>query len=288
MASIDYYNDEEQWGNYQYVTLDEVINTYIASRTSDDYTISIPRFQILLQVRRGMRELYYDVVKEIRVIELQLSPSLKITLPPDFVNFVRISYVDENGQLNPMAVDHRMSIAEAYLQDSQYNLLFDSEGRVLTGTGVREPINPQTTEVTSEDFREYYYTDYSFIPNYDLSKNFDNGKYRIDKAKGVIEFGSAVVNKNIVLEYISDGLYTGSEGRPEAEIRVHKFAESALMDYIYNELIKRNRNVPSYEKQRAEKEYVKNKRKAKRRLNTIRYDEIMQIFKGQSKWIKGV
>jgi hypothetical protein len=288
MAAIDYYNDEAQWGNYQYVNLDEVINTYIASRTPDDYTITIPRFQILLQARRGMRELYYDVVREIRAIELEISPSLMITLPPDYVNFVRISYVDANGKLHPMAVDKSMNIAQAYLQDDQFNLLFDNTGCVLIGDGVREPVNPDTEEVTTNDFTEYYFSDSAFTPNYNLSKNFDNGKYRIDKARGVIEFGSSVVGKNIVLEYISDGLFTGCEGRPEADIRVHKFAEEALMSYIYLELVKRNRNVPSYEKQRAEKDFNKNKRKAKRRINTINYDELMQIFKGQTKWIKGV
>src|SRR5690606_22292987 len=100
----------------------------------------------------------------------------------------------------------------------------------------------------------------------------------------VIQFGSEVFGKHIVLEYISDGIYTGCEGRPEVDIRIHKFAETAIMDFIYYELIKNRRNVPANEKARARKEFFNSRRIAKRRINTINYSELIQMFKGQSKW----
>lgn len=287
MASIDYYADDSLWGNYQYVTLDEIVNTYIAGRTGDDYTIAIPRYQILLQAKRGLRELYYDVVKEIKAIELEMSPTLTLILPPDFVKEVRLSIVDKEGMLRPLAADGRMNIAQAYLQDHNYNLLFDEGGCVLTGSGQREETSASILGVTSNDFREYYFADSTFMPNYNLSKFYENGKYRIDKSRGVIEFNSTVDTKNVVLEYLSDGLFTGCEGQPETDIRIHKFAEAALLDFIYYELVKRNRNVPEYEKRSAEKQFGKNKRKAKRRINSINYNDLMQVFKGQTKWIKG-
>lgn len=282
MASIDYYQgNPEDFGNYQYVKLEEVINNYIISRTTDDYTTSIPRFQIIHQAKRGMRELYYDVVREIRAIELELSPSLTVIVPPDFVNYVRISWVDENGHLHPMAVDNSMNIATAYLQDNNYELLFDSNGCVLQGSGVRE--NPSQSG-RIDDFSCHQF---EFRPNLDTSTIFNEGKFRLDRAAGVIEFGASAMGKNIVLEYISDGLFTGCEGRPEKEIRIHKFAEEALMNYIYWGLIKQMRNVPANEKQRAKKEFYNMRRIAKRRINTLRVEDIIQTFKGDSKWIKG-
>ena len=81
--SEDYYEgDPYRHGEYQYVTLEDVINNFIMGRDEDDYTSSTPRYKVLYQARRGMRELYYDVVREIRAIELELSPNLNITLPP--------------------------------------------------------------------------------------------------------------------------------------------------------------------------------------------------------------
>ncbi len=281
MTSIDYYTgDPSEFGNYQYAKLEDIINNYVMSRTTDDYTASIPRFQILFQARRGMRELYYDVVREIRRIELELSPALSVILPPDFVNYVRICWVDENGHLHPMAVDSSMNISAAYLQDDEYEYLYDDEGCILLGTGVREG----ASSTTSVD--ELYRINGGFSPNKDMSKVFKNGKFRMDKENGVIEFGQDVRGKNIVLEYISDGLFTGCEGRPEKDVRIHKFAEEALMIFIYYALIRQMRNVPANEKQRAKKEFFNMRRIAKRRINTLRQEDILQTFKGESQWIK--
>ena len=86
------------------------------------------------------------------------------------------------------------------------------------------------------------------------------------------------------MEYISDGLSTdcGSTN----EVRVNKMAESALMDYIYYELVKANVNVPANEKARARHEFYQSKKRAKRRINTIRKSDIMKVFKSANRWVK--
>lgn len=287
MASIDYYGDEDKWGNYQYTTLEDIINDYSMARSSDDYTADTPRHQILYQAMKGLRELYYDVVQEVSGISLELSPSLQVTLPPDYVNYVRISWLDDMGRLHPMAIDNKMSMANNYLQDSQYRLLFDDNGCVLMDDGTDSDLENPSQGVSTKDLPTCYTFCYdSFQPNRNLANVYRNGRYTIDKNKGVIQFGSDVKGRIIVLEYISDGLYTGCEGRPENERRINKFAESALLDFIYYQLIKNRRSVPANEKIRAKKEYHNSRRIAKSRINTLRKDELLQIFRGSSKWIK--
>ena len=285
MASFEYYSDPSQYGNYQYVTLEDIVNNFIMSSDQDDYTSLTARYKILYQARRAFRELYFDVMQEIRAIELDLSPTLTVTLPPDFVNYVRISWVDENGVLHPMAADMNKSIAQVYLQDHEYNLLFDSNGCVLQSYNEGLDVNTADQVALANKNRHYTICN-DFIPNKNFSNVFVNGKYRIDKSAGLIHFGSDSFGKSIVLEYISDGLFTGCEGRPEKDLRIHKFAESAVLDYIYYELIKNRRNVPANEKMRARKEYFNNRRLAKRRMNTMRKDELIQTMKGANKWIK--
>ncbi len=285
--SADYYDDNSRHGEYQYVTLENVINNFLASRDSDSYVSNASRHRVLHQARRGMRELYYDVVREIRAIELELSPRLNIELPPDYVNYVRISWVGQDGLLRSMAVDNKMSIAQEYLQDHEYYILFDGEGCPLEGSkGLNEPDITSGLDINKELEHTSYNFCSKFQPNKNASRIYNNGRYRIDKHKGVIQFGSDSVDKFIVLEYISDGLYTGCEGRPEPEIRIHKFAETPLIDWIYWKLIEQRRNVPMNEKTRARREYYNSKRIAKRRINTIRADELLQVFKGSSKWTK--
>lgn len=286
MASIDYYEDSSKWGNYQYLTLEEVINNYAMSRDSDDFTSNVQRHKILYQAMRGLRELYFDVLQEIKAIELELSPALTVVLPPDYINYVRISWVDEFGKLHPMANDPRMSIAEEYLQDNDYELLFDNNGCVLSGESKDTPEGSVIAEDGADNYNRYSFCNGGFAPNANMSNHFANGKYRLDKNAGVIQFGSSVEGKFIVLEYISDGLFTGCEGSPEEEIRINKFAESTILDFIYYQLIKNRRQVPYNEKMRARKEYYNSRRITKTRINTLRKSEIIQAFKGSTKWIK--
>ena len=282
-SSEEYYNNSSRHGEYQYVTLKEVVDNFMMSRDSDDHHGTVARYKVVFQAMRGLRELYYDVLREVKAIELELSPNLNVILPPDFVNYTRISWVDDKGQLHPMAVDNSMSIAKAYLQDNEYGLLFDSDGEVLIGSGVRE------AAVSSGDKDKSYYQYHfcnTFSPNNDLSKVFSNGRYRVDKSNGLIQFGADAMGKNIVLEYISDGLYNKCAGSPEETIKVHKFAEGTLMDFIYYELIKNRRRVPANEKNRARKEYYNSRKNTKQRINAVRVSELLQVFKGSTKWIK--
>lgn len=294
MASIDYYNNSDLHGNYQYVTMEELVNNYLMSRDEDAYDFGTPRFKVLHQCRRAFQELYYDVVKEVRAIALELSPSLQITLPPDYVNYVRISWLDSYGQLHPLAVDNRMSIADEYLQDNNYELLFDNDGCVLQGTSQPKPIEPISpdTDIIGDPTSLYYSYTFcgggggNFQPNVDASRIFTNGRFRIDKNRGIIQFGSEIEGREIVIEYISDGLYVGCEGLPATDLRIHKFAEDAVYNFIYHELIKQRRNVPYNEKIRSRKEKYNSIRITKRRINTLRKDEILQYFRASSKWIK--
>ena len=290
-SSADYYDDGSRHGEYQYVKMQDIVNNYIMARDSDDYTSGTPRTKIIYQTRRAFREFYYDILREVRAVSLELSPSLQVTLPPDYVNYVRISWIDQNGELRPMAVDNRMNISQEYLQDSDYELLFDDEGCVLIEDSV--DTNPNQPDISADigtgvlgSYHKYSFCSGGFRPNLDTSRVFNNGKYRIDNNLGIIQFGSGVEGKEIVVEYISDGLYTGCEGRPAEELRIHKFAETAVLDYVYYNLIKQRRNVPFNEKQRARKEYFNSRRRAKLRINTLRKDEILQSFRASSKWIK--
>ena len=285
-----YYDDPSMWGKYQYVTLEEIINDYMMSRDQDDYTITIPRHKILYHARQAFKEFHYDVLQEIKVAALDLNPDLlNITLPSDYVNYVRISYVDENNNLQTMARNDKMAIAAEYLQDNDYQILYDDNGCPLQDSdGYIRRLNNQNRDRLSERFGDFHCYEFCspYQPNRNMSNTFINGSYKIDKRRGIVQFDPSVGCRTVVLEYISDGLSTGCSGLPEREISVHKFAEDAVRDSIYYRLIRQRRNVPANEKFRAKKEYYNSMRRSKRRLSTLRYGELIQSFKKQSKWIK--
>ena len=285
MSDLAYYNNPEEWGDYQFIPIEDIVNNYLMSRSSDDYTSTEPRHKIVYHAKRGLKELYFDVLRQIRAIELAVSPTLNVTIPPDYINYVRISYVDNKGQLHPMSIDKRYSMANRYLQDNNYDLLFDSDGNILQDYGNPATGNNISDNISSDSECGCSQKCFSFAPNRDNSNVYPNGKFNIDISNGIIQFSPDVVTKNIVLEYISDGLYL-EDGQSERDIKIHKFAETALHNYIFYELIKNRRTVPAVEKQRAKREYGNSKRIAKRRINTVRADEFRQAFKSSNKWIK--
>ncbi len=93
-------------------------------------------------------------------------------------------------------------------------------------------------------------------------------------------FPSDLVDRIIVLEYISDGLgYT-------EDTKVPKLAEEAMYAYILHAIMSTRINQPEYIIQRLKKEKRAKLRNAKIRLSNIKLPEFVQVMRGKSKWIK--
>ena len=279
-----YYDDLNQHGNHQYVTLKEIVNNFMFSQDDDSFVGNVNRNRAVYFAKRGIQELYFDVLNEVISLEFELNPSLIIPLPHDYVSYVRISTVDEQGRIHPLAVDKSHNLSQAYLQDNAYDFLYDNVGNILEGDHIQSTLE-NTPNLNSPEFRDnnvgsYYNRTPGF--NVDRSKIFRNGSFKIDKNRGILQFSSEIDGKTIVLEYISDGTFQ----LDDSEIRVHKFAEEALYNYIYLKLISTRRNVSQSEKERARRDFYNVRRIAKRRITNINYEDVRQILKGSSKFVK--
>ena len=83
-----------------------------------------------------------------------------------------------------------------------------------------------------------------------------------------------------MLEYISDGLAY------DVDSKVPKMAEDALYSYILYSVLATSSNIPEYVVRRYQKDKSAKLRNAKIRLSNLKLDEIVQVFRGKSKWIK--
>ena len=96
--SYTYYNDNDEYGGYQFIPLEKIINDFMFVYVGEDKIISkAKRTDVLFHAKRAMRELSYDTLKSFKSKELLLPPSLTIKLPPDYVNYTKISSVDSAG-----------------------------------------------------------------------------------------------------------------------------------------------------------------------------------------------
>jgi len=107
-----------------------------------------------------------------------------------------------------------------------------------------------------------------------------NGWFNLNEREGKMSFSSHLVNRLIVLEYISDGLAY------DTDTKIPKMAEEALYAHILHAVIASRANQPEYLVQRLKKERSAKLRNAKIRLSNIKTDEIAQVMRGKSKWIK--
>jgi len=107
-----------------------------------------------------------------------------------------------------------------------------------------------------------------------------NGSFYIDDLKGMIHFSSNISGKTVILKYLSDGLGT------DEEMVLHKFAEEAMYKWIAYAVLSTKVNTPEHVVQRFKKEKFAETRKAKLRLSNLKIEELAQVLRGKSKFIK--
>ena len=76
--------EAKNWGSYQYVSLDEIVNNFMLMYQGNNSLVNnVERYQILFHAKRGVQELNYDAMKEIKVLQMDLGDELKFILPSD-------------------------------------------------------------------------------------------------------------------------------------------------------------------------------------------------------------
>jgi len=97
LAQSDYYAAGGN-GNYQFTSLDNVINQFIVAYVGEDKVISkVKRTDVAFHAQRAMQELSFDTFKSCKAQEIVVPASLQMILPQDYVNYTKISWVDSAG-----------------------------------------------------------------------------------------------------------------------------------------------------------------------------------------------
>jgi len=281
-------------GNYQFVSLDDIIGSFLAVYVGENKILNkVSRADVQFHGMRAIQELSYDVLRSHKAYEIEVPSTLVMYLPQDYVNYTKIVRVDSNGIEKPLYPTGKTSNPFPIDQnaDGVYQLTdntLDVQGAVETNlnphtSDTRSSFNTIPTSNTSKDSDD---TDYFRFDNrgrrYGLDPQYaqDNGTFYIDNSTGFIHFGSNLAGETITLKYISDGL--GTDG----EMLVHKFAEEAIYKHIMYGLVSGRSGIPEYVVQRYKKEKFAETRKAKIRLSNIKMEEFTQVLRGLSKPIK--
>ena len=285
-------------GNYQFVSLDDIISSFMVVYVGENKILSrVSRTDVQFHGMRAIQELSYDVLRSIKAYEIEVPSNLTMYLPQDYVNYTKIVRVDSNGIEKPIYPTGKTSNPFAIKQntDGTYflgalnianNLTSENTDGTAVTPNTSSTWNNFSSITSSSENYDYDDTDYLRFDNRGRRYGLDpqhtqiNGTFFIDNKTGFIHFSSDLAGETITLKYISDGLGT------DTEMIVHKFCEEAVYKWIMYGLISSRSNIPQGVIQRFKKEKFAETRKAKIRLSNIKMEEFTQVLRGISKPIK--
>ena len=283
-----YYNVTDPKGDYQFVTLDNIINAFMFTYVGESKIINkVNRTDVQFHAMRAVQELSYDVFRSIKTQEIEVPSTLIMPLPHDYVNYVKISKIGEDGiervlyptgkTSNPFAIEQVNGVYQF-----ASNTTLEEQGTTSFESDTWSNFQNQNTESDQDATfsSDIQYDNRGRRYGLDPQHAQSNGTFFIDYRKGYIHFGASLNGDTIILKYISDGLGT------DAEMVVHKFAEEAVYKHIAYGVLSTRSNIPEYIVQRFKKERFAQTRKAKIRLSNIKIEEFAQVIKGMGKQIK--
>jgi hypothetical protein len=277
---------DENYGDYQFTAIGDIINNFMISYVGLEKNISkVKRTEVAFHAQRGLQEFSFDILPSMKSAEIEIGPTLNYILPIDYVNYVKLVWVDSNGIERIIYPTSKTSNPVPILQDDEFEYLFDEQsGEILTAeeSETRRRFQKQRTNTSDLEELEDNLNQGGFGRRYGLSPEQaqTNGVFYIDQLAGIIYFDSSFVGKIVTLKYISDGLAT------DEEMVVHKFAEEALYKYIAFAILSTRANTPEYLVARYKRELAAARRNAKLRLSNIKIEEITQVMRNKSKIIK--
>ena len=286
--------DDAKWANfggYAYITIEDIVNNFLVAYVGPGKLISdVKRTDVIFHAKRGLQEFSYDTLKSIKSQELTIPPSLSLIIPQDYVNYVKLSYIDNVGikhiiypttlTTNPFTVP---------IQDNNGVPTQDSLGTNLESTSLInerwENNNLFNNNLNQQDSLLFDYSNwymYRYGRRYGLAPEVaqSNGWFTIDEREGKFSFSSNLAGQLIILEYISDGLAN------DLDTKVPKMAEEAMYMHLVYSILAGRSGVQEYVVRRYKIDRRAALRNAKIRLSNIKLEEFTQIMRGKSKIIK--
>ena len=302
-----YDNTNPDFGNYRYVPLSDIIGSFNAAYVGKGKICEgVLGMDVNFHAIRALQELSYDTLKCTKDLEVEVPSSLVLVMPVDYVNYVSLQWVDDNGIFhriyptnksgNPFDVQNNVEGYGGFTTTPVLNSESDVD---------REPADADGN-FSSTSFESFKAQNINDIGNLEADEIDDiygdlvggrygldpqyaqgNGTFFVDETQGKFHFSSSVAGKTVVLKYISDGIVsTSSAGIDLTACEVPKLAEEAIYKHILYGVLSARKDTPGGLLGQLKREKFAETRKAKLRLSNIKLEELTQVLRGSSKIIK--
>ncbi len=305
-AARAYYGTNGEHGSYQYIPLDEVIDSFNATYVGKDKICEGISFNdITFHAIRGLQELSYDTLKSTKDWEVVIPSTLVLVMPLDYINYVKLSWSDSDGIERIIYPTSKTSNPNNVATSD--NPLVQDWGGWDTGNSLEtttDLIESESSD-TNANYKANAASDIGSVDADNMDDEFGNlvggrygidpqhaqanGSFFIDESAGKFHFSSNIAGKTVILRYISDGIAATSSTDQSIDLTksmVPKLAEEALYKHILYGVLLARKNTPGGLLGQLKKERYAETRKAKLRLSNIKIEELTQVLRGGSKMIK--
>ena len=285
----------ENYGSYSVLSLNDIINNFIVAYTGRDKILTrIKRTDVLFHARRAIQEFSYDTIPSTKSMETTVPNTLNVPLPKDYVNYIRLSWADVDGVLrtiyplsglsgNPTEIP--VVDANGVPTQDAFGSNLESSGSIIEqrwDTANQNTLSGNYDPYNNNGVYDHVWWKQAYGQRYGLEPELaqSNGYFSVNERLGTFSFSGNVANKIIMISYISDGLSY------DLDSIVPKMLEEAMYSKIMSNIITPRNDVDGNTKAFYKRDAYVKTRNAKIRLSNLKLGEIVQIFRGQAKWIK--
>lgn len=263
------------------VPLSQVIKDFIITLDGDDYASNASDSAIRNFALRGIREIGFDLSKNIKSLKLNINDANNtVELPDDFVDLVKVGVVDDDGIVRVFGQNKNINQSRAYANNEGEAVYTAASAKDTDNDGVYDRVDDKNATTTSSssigDLDYYIFDNYLYQGGlgriYGIGGGNLAGDYRLNLDQNRLEIETNSSYSQVVIEYIAD------EAR-SSDPSVHVYIEEALRAYIYYKIIERKASVPANEKARARSEYYNERRKANARMSNFTKEEALRTIR---------
>ena len=299
-----YDNTSPDFGNYRYINLTEIIDSFSATYIGEGKLCeNVVLNDVIFHAIRGLQELSYDTIRSTKDWEIVIPSTLVLVMPADYINYVKLSWSDSNGieriiyptskTSNPFNVQETVETWGGFTTDGTNEDLdrtaavdgnFTSDTFANYKANTSSDIGSVDADEMDDEYGNLVGARYGIDPQHAQA----NGSFFVDEKQGKFHFSSNIAGKTVVLKYISDGVATNAanDAIDLTESYVPKFAEEAIYKHILYGVLLARKDSPAGLLAQIKKERFAETRKAKLRLSNLKLEELTQVLRGSSKIIK--
>ena len=260
---VDYYDTDGNHGNYRYIPLSEIIDSFTATYVGEGKLCEgVVLNDVNFHAIRGLQELSYDTFKSTKDWEVKIPSTLVLVMPNDYVNYVKLSWSDSNGieriiyptskTSNPLNVSPHTGVPDGFLETRDWGG-WDLSGEPSVLQHLRENEDSDTNA------------------NYKSNTTSDIGSVDADNVND--QYGNLLGSR-----YGIDPQHAQANGS--------FFTEEAIYKHILYGVLLARKDTNQGLLGQLKKERAAETRKAKLRLSNIKLEELTQVLRGNSKIIK--